>query len=166
MVPHTSKTPAHTPSDALRVLLTAGAATVPGARYAMGCIAVVGGVAVVLQTTPNPVVAVLGGVILLASTVLAAIVGRVAAGRDAAIYTALLRPALVLAWGVVAATMCVLALVITTTFWGVPVRADLSRCAGPAPVTCCTETAPSRFGGGVTRQSESQRSQSYRLWGL
>jgi hypothetical protein len=138
-----SKTPAYTPSDALRVLLTAGAATVPGARYAMGCVAVVGGVAVVLQTMPNPVVAVLGGVILLASTVLAAIVGRLAAGRDAATHTALLRPALVLAWGVVSATMCVLALVISTTFWGVPVHADRSRCTGAAPATCCTETAPS-----------------------
>ena len=95
----------HLPGDMLHSLVTAGIGAVPAARYAMGCIAVAAALTVVLRTVPDPAVAVFGGLVMLAGMVLVAIVGRVAGGRDTALHSALGRPALALAWGVVGAAI-------------------------------------------------------------
>jgi hypothetical protein len=120
-------------------LTTAGVAALPVVRYAMGCIAITAAVSGVLRTVPDAAIAVFGGLVMLAGMVLVAIVGRVAAGRDAALRSALRRPALVLVWGVVGAAICVLALLISTAFWGLPIRSHPSPCADAAgsAAACC-----------------------------
>jgi hypothetical protein len=160
----------HLPGDALHSLVTAGIGAVPAARYAMGCIAVAAALTVVLRTVPDPAVAVFGGLVMLAGMVLVAIVGRVAGGRDTALHSALRRPALALAWGVVGAAICVLALLISTTFWGLPTRSHPAQCADATSrettslaATCCRGTARSWRATDEPRKSGTRWLRSYPL---
>jgi hypothetical protein len=106
--------------DAVQGLLTAAVQSVPAARYATACVGVAAAVALVLRSTPSASVAVLGGVIMLVSMVLISVIARLARGRDRELQAALRGPTIALVWGAVCATIVVLALLISTTFWGQP----------------------------------------------
>jgi drug/metabolite transporter (DMT)-like permease len=120
-------------------LLTAGVREVPSVRYATACVGIAAAVALVLRSTPSAGVAVFGSTVMLAAMVLIALVSRVATAHDQRLHESLRRPAVALAWAVVGASIVVLALLITTTFWGEPRYYEAVR-SQPHP-TCYTETA-------------------------
>jgi hypothetical protein len=92
----------------------------PTVRYATASVGIVAAAALAVRATSSARLAVLGGTVMLASMVLVALVTRVSTGRDPVLREQLRAPAVALAWGVVCATIAVLGLLISTTFWGVP----------------------------------------------
>jgi hypothetical protein len=128
----------------LHDLLAAGGAALPVARYATACVSVAAAVTLVIRSTPSVAVAVFGGTVMVASMALIALVARLASAHDRSMRDALRRPLVTLAWGVVCATIAVLALLISTTFWGSPRYyksggLDIAP-RSSTPVTCCRET--------------------------
>lgn len=116
-----SKRPRRQSDDvSLGDLLAAGARDLPSVRYATACVGVAAAVALVLRSTPSAAVAVFGSTVMLAAMVLIALVSRVVTARDPRLRESLRRPIIALVWAVVGASIVVLALLITTTFWGVP----------------------------------------------
>jgi hypothetical protein len=116
-----SKRPRRQSDDvSLGGLLAAGARDLPAVRYATACVGVAAAVALVLRSTPSAAVAVFGSTVMLAAMVLIALVSRAVTTRDRRLRESLRRPIIALVWAVVGASVVVLALLITTTFWGVP----------------------------------------------
>jgi drug/metabolite transporter (DMT)-like permease len=143
---------------ALGDLLAAGARELPAVRYASACVAVAAAVALVRRSVPSVTVAVFGSTVMLAAMVLIALVSRVAAAHDRRLHESLRRPAIALAWAVVGATIVVLALLISTTFWGVPQHHDAARSALRA--TCYTGTILGISELDVPTRSGNRRSRS------
>lgn len=113
--------PSRRPSDVtLRETLTWALSALPAGRYAGACVGVVAVVTLVVRSAPSVRIAVFGGTLMLAGMVLTAVVTRLTSGRLHPAPDALRRPAIVLSWVVVCAATVVLALLISTTFWGVP----------------------------------------------
>jgi hypothetical protein len=133
-------------------LLTAGVRAVPSVRYATACVGVAAAVALVLRSTPSAGIAVFGSTVMLAAMVLIGLVSRVATARDPRLNESLRRPAIALAWAVVSASIVVLALLITTTFWGVPQYYNAVRshrdptCYRGTTLGTCEPDAPTRSG--------------------
>jgi hypothetical protein len=128
-------------------LLTAGAKGLPPVRYATACVGVAAAVALVVRSTPSVAVTVFGSTVMLATMVLIALVSRVATTHDRRLHAALRRPIIALAWAVVSASIIVLALLISTTFWGVPQYYERagSRADGPRdPPTAAMDRRGSR----------------------
>jgi multisubunit Na+/H+ antiporter MnhB subunit len=116
-----SKRPQRQSHDvSLSDLLAAGARALPSVRYATACVGVAAAVALVLRSTPSAAVAVFGSMVMLAAMVLIALVSRAVTARDPRLRESLRRPIIALVWAVVGASIVVLGLLITTTFWGVP----------------------------------------------
>lgn len=137
-------------------LLTAGVRALPSVRYATACVGVAAAVALVLRSTPSAGVAVFGSTVMLAGMVLIALVSRVATARDPRLDESLRRPTIALAWAVVGASIVVLALLITTTFWGVPQYYKAVRLR-PGP-TCYRGTTLGMCEPDAPKQSGNQRS--------
>lgn len=116
-----ARTPTRQTSDAtLQHLLLVGTAALPTVRYATASVGIAAAAALAVRAASSATMAVLGGTIMLASMVLVALVTRLSTGRDRVLREQLRAPTVALAWGVVCATIAVLGLLISTTFWGVP----------------------------------------------
>jgi len=100
--------------------MSAAVAASPAARYATASVGIVAAVELAVRASASPARAVLGGTIMLASMVLLGLVKRAVIGHDRSVSASLRWPTIALAWGVVCATIVVLALLISTTFWGKP----------------------------------------------
>jgi hypothetical protein len=116
-----ARTPTRQSRDAtLQHLLLVGTVALPTVRYATASVGIVAAAALAVRATSSARLAVLGGTVMLASMVLVALVTRLSTGRDPVLREQLRAPAVALAWGVACATIAVLGLLISTTFWGVP----------------------------------------------
>jgi hypothetical protein len=117
--PRVSEQP--TNSDTPSVSIATAAAGLPAARYATACVGIVAAAALATRSAPSAGFAVFGGAIMLVAMALLVIVARLATARDPVLFAALRWPTVVLAWGAVFAALVVVALLISTTFWGRPV---------------------------------------------
>ena len=128
----------HTRDATLQHLLLVGTVALPTVRYATASVGIAAAAALAVRSTSSATMAVFGGTVMLASMVLVALVTRLSTGRDPLLRQQLRAPAVALAWGVVCATIALLGLLISTTFWGVPnYKGQRSGAGGQGPGTCC-----------------------------